>query len=38
MKADQLSNPQLYDQGMMEPGTESEGEVDPENPEIEYVQ
>jgi hypothetical protein len=38
MKADQLSNPQLYDQGMTEPVTETEGEVDPENPEIEYVQ
>lgn len=44
MKADQLANPQLYDQGqMMQPGMEGEegaGEpvTDPEFPEIEYAQ
>jgi hypothetical protein len=44
MKADQLANPQLYDQGqMMQPGMEGEEGAgapvtDPEFPEIEYAQ
>lgn len=36
--ADQLANPQLYDQGAAPmAGGEEEAQVDPENPEIEYV-
>ena len=36
--ADQLANPQLYDQGVAPmAGGEEEAQVDPENPEIEYV-
>lgn len=36
--ADQLANPQLYDQGVApKAGGEEEAQVDPENPEIEYV-